>query len=104
MSAPVSNRKRLLKRVIVAALITFTALVWREILPALIKLLGERDYTLRLRAIDLLRQLGPEAADAIPALSGRSDDDARVVRVWTGEALKRIDPEAPTNTSSGTSP
>ncbi len=58
--------------------------------PALIDLLGETNYTVRLRAVDLLRQMATEATPALPALEKALQDNARIVQVWAAEALTQI--------------
>ena len=58
--------------------------------PTLIELLDDPNYTLRLRAVDLLRQMGPEAESALPALEPTLQDKIRIVQVWAEEALAQI--------------
>jgi HEAT repeat protein len=59
-------------------------------IPALIDLLSETNYTVRLRAVDLLRQMGTDATPALPALEQALHDNARIVQVWAAEALAQI--------------
>ena len=59
-------------------------------IPTLIGLLNEPDYIVRLRAVDLLWQAGPEAAPALPALEKALHDNARIVQMWASEALAQI--------------
>lgn len=66
----------------------------KTVLPTLINLLSETNYLVRLRAIDLLRQIGTDAKDAVPSLTNALRDDSRTIQTWASEALKRIEPEA----------
>jgi HEAT repeat protein len=58
--------------------------------PALIELLRATDWTVRIRAVEELRRLGPSARDALRGLQERRNDEARAVRVWPDEAIKTI--------------
>lgn len=59
-------------------------------IPVLIELLQEQKYTVRLRSIDLLRQMGTGATEALPALENALQDEASIVRVWAAEAMEQI--------------
>jgi len=77
--------------------ITVAEAIWRidrtqsqATIPALVDLLSETNYTVRLRAIDLLRQMGAQATTSLPALEQVLNDEARIVQVWAAEALTQI--------------
>jgi len=60
-------------------------------LPHLIELLGHDDRLVRLTAASALREMGPQAKEAIPALSNALSDPDEMVRRYASVALNRID-------------
>ena len=59
-------------------------------LPALITLLSHEDRYVRLSAVNAVGNMGPQAKDAIPALSEALNDEDELVRQWVSVALERI--------------
>ncbi len=56
--------------------------------------LKDRDMVIRQRAVDALRQLGPEAKSAVPALTAALRDSSCGVRRRAAEALGAVGAEA----------
>jgi len=63
-----------------------------EAVPVLLELLREDDVPFRREVLTLLRDIGPRAKAAVPAVTEQLRDPA--VREWAGEALQEIDPKA----------
>jgi HEAT repeat protein len=63
-------------------------------IPALLKVLKERERGWRRQAAEALGRLGPGAKAAVPALVEALWDDDESVRQRAAQSLKRIDPEA----------
>jgi hypothetical protein len=55
---------------------------------------GREDLSVRLEAIRLLKELGPDARKAVPAMTEALRDPEQLVREEAAAALERIDPEA----------
>jgi HEAT repeat protein len=61
------------------------------VLPALLGALGDRDAGVRREVILALVKLGPDARQAIPALTQTSERDPdSQVRTWAGKAAQRL--------------
>jgi HEAT repeat protein len=65
---------------------------WRSVVPVLIAIVKIDDGRLRTRAINDLRDAGPRAGEALPALRSCFADKDAMVRVQAAEAVFRIDP------------
>ena len=65
----------------------------REIVPTLVPLLDSPDSFNQLRAIEVLRQLGSEAREALPALKEKAGDPIGFVSVWAAKAVQEIQEE-----------
>ena len=77
----------------------------KEIVPHMIALLKDDTWEMRRGAAWILGKVGPEAKDAVPALTEALNDSNPAVRTNAQEALKRIkggDAES-ANTNSGES-
>ncbi len=61
--------------------------------PALLPLLKEKYYSIRLTTVQALARFGPQAMDAVPALVLLQDDDDDEISDAAVEALSAIDPE-----------
>lgn len=64
-------------------------------IPELITLLAHKDRYVRLTAADALGNMGPQARDAVPALTQALNDEDELVRQWARVALDRIDNRRP---------
>jgi HEAT repeats len=64
------------------------------VVPALIKCLGDPNWTVRMDASESLGQMGSDAQAAVPALLVLLKDTNPNVRAEAEQALKTIDPEA----------
>ena len=62
----------------------------QEIVPYIIPLLKDDDWEMRRGAAGTLGMLGPEAKDAVPALTKALNDPNPAVRMKAEEALKKI--------------
>ena len=76
----------------------------REVVPHMITLLKDDDWEIRRGAAWMLGKLGPEAEDAVPALTEALRDSNAVVRAKASEALKRIKGEETTSTRPSSGP
>jgi HEAT repeat protein len=65
----------------------------KEVVPYLIDLLKDDTWEMRRGSAWMLGKLGPEARDAIPALTEALKDENEVVRQKAAEALKKIEGE-----------
>jgi hypothetical protein len=65
-----------------------------ELLAISLELLEDSDTDLRAAAIYALKELGPRASNAVPALTRTAQDTNDPVRFAAERALKAIDPEA----------
>ena len=62
----------------------------KEIVPYMITLLKDDDWEIRRGAAWMLGKVGPEAKDAVPALTEALHDTSPAVRTKAAEALKKI--------------
>jgi HEAT repeat protein len=76
-----------------------------EIVPSMISLLKDDNWEMRRGSAWMLGKVGPDAKDAIPALTQALDDPNPAVRTKAAEALKKIKGEnaESVNTNSGES-
>lgn len=65
----------------------------KEIVPTMISLLKDDDSEMRRGSAWMLGNLGPDAKDAIPALTVALNDSSEAVRIKAAEALKKIKEE-----------
>ncbi len=65
----------------------------KEIVPYMIALLKDDDWEMRCGSAWMLGKLGPDAKDAIPALTEALNDSSEAVRINAAEDLKRIKEE-----------
>jgi HEAT repeat protein len=65
-------------------------------IPEVVEGLSDPDEIVRLRAVEVLAQLGPDAAPAIPALAAALEDSEAIVRERAAAALGAIGPSAAT--------
>jgi HEAT repeat protein len=63
-------------------------------MAALMRGLVAKDVAVRLSALRVLGNMGPEARDAVPALLSAAQDSDNLVRGEAVRALQRVDPEA----------
>jgi HEAT repeat protein len=63
-----------------------------EEVPALIRALEDKDWTIRLEGAQVLGQMGPTGKAAVPALQQALHDERMSVRLHAAEALTAIDP------------
>jgi HEAT repeat protein len=66
---------------------------WRSFVPVFVRMLKSESRWDRLRSITALRDTGPDAGSALPALRERFADEDPLNRVLAAEAVYRIDPE-----------
>ncbi len=62
----------------------------KEIVPGMISLLKDDDWEMRRGAAWILGKVGPEAKDAVPALTEALHDSNPEVRTRAAEALKKV--------------
>jgi len=62
----------------------------KEIVPSMISLLKDDDWEMRRGAAWILGKVGPEAKDAVPALTEALNDSNPAVRTNAAEALKKV--------------
>ncbi len=62
----------------------------KEIVPYMISLLKDDDWEMRRGAAWILGKVGPDAKDAVPALTEALNDTNAAVRMKAAEALKKI--------------
>jgi len=92
------------KRILVACNDALLAM-GKEIVPHMISLLKDDTWEMRRGAAWILGKVGPEAKDAVPALTEALNDSNPAVRTNAQEALKKVkggNPES-VNTNSGES-
>jgi HEAT repeat protein len=65
----------------------------REIVPHMIRLLKDDNWEMRRGSAWMLGKLGPDAKDAIPALTEALNDPSEAVRMKAAESLKKIKEE-----------
>jgi len=80
------------KRILVACNNALLAM-GKEIVPHMISLLKDDTWEMRRGAAWILGKLGPDARDAVPALSEALNDPNAAVRTKAQEALKKIQGE-----------
>ena len=67
---------------------------WRSYVPALVAALKSKESGHRQRALNRLRDTGPDARAALPDMKERLRDDDMTIRVAAAEAVFRVAPEA----------
>jgi HEAT repeat protein len=77
------------KRILLACNYALLAM-GKEIVPSMISLLKDDDLEMRRGAAWILGKVGPEAKDAVPALTEALNDSNPAVRTKAAEALKKI--------------
>jgi hypothetical protein len=77
------------KRILLACNYALLAM-GKEIVPNMISLLKDDEWEMRRGAAWILGKLGPEAKDAVPALTEALSDSNPAVRTKAAEALKKI--------------
>jgi HEAT repeat protein len=77
------------KRILLACNYALLAM-GKEIVPSMISLLKDDDWEMRRGAAWILGKVGPEAKDAVPALTEALNDSNPAVRTKAAEALKKI--------------
>ena len=80
------------KRILVACNKALLAM-GKEIVPHMVALLKDETWEMRRGAAWILGKLGPDARDAVPALSEALNDPNAAVRTKAQEALKKIQGE-----------
>jgi len=77
------------KRILLACNYALLAM-GKEIVPGMISLLKDDDWEMRRGAAWILGKVGPEAKDAVPALTEALNDSNPAVRTKAAEALKKV--------------
>lgn len=65
----------------------------KEIVPTMVSLLKDEDWEMRRGAAWILGKVGPDAKDAVPALTKALSDPKDAVRIKAEESLKKIQGE-----------